>query len=69
MKSYSNSLKAGEINIDLPKLFNFELCLSPSNHHIKNLKNYGNFTEENKQYDSSHSQHDDTQPNHYTSWS
>ena len=25
--------------------------------------------EENKQDDSSHSQHDDTQPNHVTSWS
>ena len=37
------------------------MCLSPSNHHVNNLKDYGDFAEENKQYDSSHSQHDDTQ--------
>ena len=69
MKSYSNCSNAGEINIDLPNLYFSKLCLSPSNDHINNLKDYGNFAEENKQYDSSHSQHDDTQPNHVTSWS
>ena len=40
-----------------------------SNDNINNLKDYGDFAEENKQYDSSDSQHDDTQPNHVTSWS
>ena len=71
MKSYSNCSNAGEINIDLPDLFCSKLCLSPSNDHISNLKDYGDFAEENKQYDSSHShsQHDHTQPNHVTSWS
>ena len=39
-----------KINIDLPNLFNFILCLSPSNDHINNLKDYGDFAEENKQY-------------------
>ena len=69
MKSYSNCSNAGEINVDLPNLFCSKLCLSPSNQHINNLKDYGNFAEENKQYDSSDSQHDDTQPNDVTSWS
>ena len=69
MKSYSNCSNAGEINIDLPNLFCSMLCLSPSNDHINNLKGYGDFAEENKQYDSSHSQHDDTQLNDVTSWS
>ena len=69
MKSYSNCYNAGEINIDLSNLFCSKLCLSPSNDNIDNLKDYGDFAEENKQYDSSHSQHDDTQPNHVTSWS
>ena len=45
------------------------MCLSLNNHHINNLKDYGDFAEENKQYDSSDSQHDDTQPNDVTSWS
>ena len=59
MKLYSNCSNAGEINIDLPNLFNSKLCLSPSNHHINNLKDHEDFAEENKQYDSSDSQHDD----------
>ena len=69
MKSYSNCSNAGEINIDLHNLFSSKLCLSPSNDNISNIKDYGDFAEENKQYDSSHRQHDDTQPNHVTSWS
>ena len=69
MKSYSNCSNAGEISIDLPHLFSSWLRLSPSNDHINNLKDYGDFTEENKQDDSSDSQHDDTQTNHVTSWS
>ena len=44
------------------------MCLPPNNDHINNLKDYADFAEENKQYDSSHSQHDDTQPNDVTSW-
>ena len=67
MKSYSNCFKAGEINIELSNLFCSKLCLSPSNHHINNLKDYGDFAEENKQYDSRDSQDDDTQPNDVTS--
>ena len=51
MKSYSNCSNAGEINIDLPNLFSSKLCLSPSNDHINNLQGYGDFAEENKQYD------------------
>ena len=69
MKSYSNCYNAGEINIDLPNLFNSKLCLSLSNHHINNLKDYGNFAEENKQYDSSDSKEINTQPHDVTSWS
>ena len=69
MKSYSNCSNAGEINIELTNLFSSKLCLSPSNDHINNRKDYGDSAEENKQYDSSHSQHDDTQPNDVTSWS
>ena len=69
MKSYSNCSNAGEINIELPNLFWSKLCLSPSNDNINNLKDYGDFAEENKQYDSSDSQHDDTQPKDVTSWS
>ena len=69
MKSFSNCSNEGEINIDLPDLFSSKLCLSPSNDHIKNLKDYGDFAEDNKQDDSSESQHDDTQPNDVTSWS
>ena len=69
MKSCSNCSNAGEINIDLSNLFWSKLCLSPSNHHISNLEDYGDFVEDNKQYDSSHSQHDDTQPEDVTSWS
>ena len=69
MKSFSNCSNAGELNIDLPNLFGSKLCLSPSNDHINNLKDYEDFASENKQYDSSDSQHDDTQPNHVTSWS
>ena len=69
MKSYSNCSNAGEINIDLPYLFCYKLCLAPSNYHINNLKDYEYFAEENKQYDSSDSQHDDTQLNDVTSWS
>ena len=45
------------------------MCLSPSNDHINNLKDYADFAVENKQYHSSLSQHDDTQSNHVTSWS
>ena len=67
--SYSNCSNAGELNIDLPNLFCSKLCLSPSNDHINNLKDYADFAEENKQFNSSHSQHDDTQPNNVTSWS
>ena len=69
MKSNLNCSNAGEINIDLPNLFFSKLCLSPINDHINNLKDYADFAEENKQYDSSHSPHDDTQPNDVTSWS
>ena len=69
MKQCSNCSNAREINIDLPNLFNSRLCLSLSNHHINNLKDYGDFAEENKQDDSSDSQHDDTQSNDVTSWS
>ena len=69
MKSYSNCSSAGEIKIYLPNLFWYKLCLAPSNHHINNLKGYGDFAEESKQDDSSHNQFDDTQPNHVTSWS
>ena len=36
---------------------------------INNFKDYEDFTEENKQYDSSDSQHDYTQLNDVTSWS
>ena len=68
MKSCSNCSNAGEINIDLPNLFSSKLCISPSNDHINNLIDYGDFAEKNKQCDSSHSQHDDTQPNHVSSW-
>ena len=69
MKSYSNCSSAGEINIELSDLFSFKLCQSPSNDHINNLKDCGDFAEENKHYDSSHSQHDHTLPNEVTSWS
>ena len=43
--------------------------LSPSNDNINNLKNYRDFTEENKQFDSNNNQDDDTQHNDVTSWS
>ena len=66
MKSYSYCSNVGEINIDLHNLFWSKLCLSSSNDHTNNLKDYGDFTEENNQYDSSDSQHDHTQPNHVT---
>ena len=69
MKSYSNCSNAGEINIDLSHLFCSKLCLSPSNDHINNLKDYRDFANENKQCDSSDYQHDDTQPNDVTSCS
>ena len=69
MKSYSNCPNAGEINIDLPNLFCSKLCLSPSNNHIINLKDYGDLAEENNKYEGSDSQHDNTQPNDVTSWS
>ena len=69
MKSFSNCSNAGELNIDLPNLFSSKLCLSASNDHINNLKDYGDFAEENKQNDSSDYQDDDTQPNDVTSWS
>ena len=49
MKSYSNCSNAGEINADLANLFWSKLCLSPSNDHINNLEDYGDFAEENKQ--------------------
>ena len=49
MKSCLNCSNAGYINIDLPDLFISKLCLSPSNDHINNLKDYGDFAEENKQ--------------------
>ena len=52
MKSYSNCSNAGEINIDLLYLFCSKLCLTTINDHISNLKDYGDFAEENKQYDS-----------------
>ena len=68
MKSFSNCSNAGELNIDLPNLFSSKLFLTPSNDHINNLKDYGDFADENKHYDSSDSQHDDTQPNDVTSW-
>ena len=69
MKPYSNFSNTGEINIDLSNLFISMLCLSSSNDHINNLKDYRDFAEENKQYDSSHSQHEITQPKDDTSWS
>ena len=70
MNSYSNCSNAGEIIIDLPNLFWSKLCHSPRNDHINNLKDHGDFAEENKQYDSSHShsQHEITQLNDVTSW-
>ena len=67
MKSNSNCSNAGEINIDLSNFFCFKLCLSLSNDHINNLKDYEDFAEENKQYDSSDSQHEITKPNFLTS--
>ena len=66
MKSYSNCSNAGEINIDLPNLFSLKQCLFPSSDNINNLKDDRDFAEKNKQYDSSDSQDDDTQPNHVT---
>ena len=69
MKSFSNCSNAGEIKIDLLNLFWSKLCLSPSNDHINNLKDYEDFAEENKQYDSNDSQNDETQPNDVTRWS
>ena len=69
MESYSNCSNAGEISIYLPNLFSSKLCLSPNNDSTNNLKDYGDFAEENKQYDSNDSQHDDTQPSDVTSWS
>ena len=69
MKSYSNCSNVRELNIDLPNLFFSKLRLSPSNDNINNLKDYGDFAEQNKQYHSSHSQHDHTQPHDVTSWS
>ena len=69
MKSCSNCSNAIEISIDLPNLFSSKLCLSPSNDHINSLKGYGDFAEENKQDDSSDSQHNHTLPNDVTSWS
>ena len=69
MKSYSNCSNAGEINIDLHNLFRSKLCLSPSNDHMNNLKDYWDFAEENKQYFSYENQHDTTQLNDVTSWS
>ena len=69
MKSYSNCSNAGETNIDMPNLFSSKLFISPSNDHINSLKHYGDFAEENKQYDRSDCQHNDTQPNDVTSWS
>ena len=63
MKSYSNCSNAGEINKDLPNLFWSKLCLSPSNLHVNNLKDYGDFEEENKQYDRSGCQDCDAQSN------
>ena len=56
MKSCSNFSNAGEISIDLPNLFRYKLCISPSNDSINNLKDYADFAEENNQYDSSNSQ-------------
>ena len=53
MKYYLNCSNAGEIDINLPNLFNSWLCLSPSNYHINNLKDYGDFSGENRQNDSS----------------
>ena len=43
-------------------LFNSKLCLTRSNHRLKNLENYVDFVEESKQYESSDSQNDPTQP-------
>ena len=60
----------GNIEEDIKYFSNyFKLRLSPSNDNINSLKDYGDFAEENKQYDSSDSQHGDTQPNHATSQS
>ena len=53
---YSSSFNEGEIRIYLPNLFNSKLCQSSSNHNINNLKDYGDFEENNKEYGSSHSQ-------------
>ena len=69
MKSYTNCSNAGDININLTNLLSSKVCLSTSNDHINNLKDYGEFAEENKQDDSSHSRHGDTQPHDVTSWS
>ena len=41
IKSYPNCFNAGEINIDLSKLFSNKLCLSLSSDHINSLKDYG----------------------------
>ena len=49
MKSYSNSSDKSEINY-LLNLFSSKLCLSPSDDHMSNLKDYWDVTEENKQY-------------------
>ena len=67
MKSYSKFSNAGEMSINLPNIFSSKLCLSPSNDHINSLKDYGDFVEENKQYDSSDCQHDHTLLNITTS--
>ena len=69
MKSYLKCSNAGDLNVDLPNLFCSKLCLSPSNDHKNNFKDYGDFAEEHKEYDSSYSQGDDTQSNDVTSWS
>ena len=66
---YSNCSDVGEINVDQPNLFCSKLCLSLSDDHINNLKDYGDFAEENKQHGSSDSRQDDTQPNHVISLS
>ena len=60
MKSCSNCFNAGEIKVDLPNLFCYKLCLSLSNDHINNLKDYINIAEENKQDIRSDSKHDTT---------
>ena len=55
-------------HIHLSNLFSSKFFISPSNDHINNLKDKGEFAEENKHYHSSESQ-DDTTDKYATGWS